>query len=63
MATVAASEPLENLAKAISATNQQITNQVGKVILEGREVGKFILDTFNKKGNIDTVVKSTSTNT
>jgi len=61
MATVAASEPLENLAKAISATNQQVTNQVGKVILEGREIGKFILDTFNKKGNIDTVVKSTST--
>ena len=61
MATVAASEPLENLAKAISATNQQITNQVGKVVLEGREIGKFILDTFNKKGNIDTVVKSTST--
>lgn len=61
MATVAASEPLENLAKAISATNQQITNQVGKVVLEGREVGKFVLDTINKKGNIDTAVKSTST--
>ena len=61
MTTIAASEPLEKLAKAINATNQQITNQVGKIMLEGREVGKFVLDTINKKGNIDTAVKSTST--
>ena len=60
-AIIVASEPLENLAKAINATNQQITNQVGKVLLEGREIGKFVLDTVNRKGNIDTVVKSVST--
>jgi hypothetical protein len=61
MATVTASEPLMNLVKAISATNQQMASQIGKVVLEGREIGKFVLDTINKKGNIDTAVKSTST--
>jgi len=67
MATVTASEPLMNLVKAITGQTNAVTegSKDKTIILKvgEREFGKVVLDTLNKKGNIDTVVKSTSTNT
>jgi hypothetical protein len=65
MATVTASEPLMNLVKAITGqTNAMTDGTKDKTIVlkvGEREFGKIVLDTINKKGNIDTAVKSTST--
>ena len=65
MATVTASEPLMNLVKAITGqTNAMTDGTKDKTIVlkvGEREFGKIVLDIINKKGNIDTAVKSTST--
>ena len=65
MAVVTASEPLMNLVKAIKGQINAMTDGTKDktIILKvgEREFGKIVLDTINKKGNIDTAVKSTST--
>jgi hypothetical protein len=65
MATVTASEPLMNLVKAITGQTNAVTDGTKDktIVLKvgEREFGKIVLDTINKKGNIDTAVKSTST--
>jgi hypothetical protein len=65
MAIVTASEPLMNLVKAITGqTNAMTDGTKDKTIVfkvGEREFGKIVLDTINRKGNIDTAVKSTST--
>jgi len=65
MAVITASEPLMNLVKAITGqTNAMTDGTKDKTIVlkvGEREFGKIVLDTINRKGNIDTAVKSTST--
>ena len=63
MTTIAASEPLDKLAKAIAGQANSIADSAQTLILKvgDIEIGRVIGNFLNRKGNIDTAVKSTST--